>query len=918
MTYFPALIYVCSIDLGQVALDAVGLLCTSLITKDEETGSQGEGDEYSDSPDLELRRRVSLLLSKESMDGILELLHQPADVSVAVSAAKILRTFHIRAPKETEAALLECPAGVQRIVDGLRDPREVVRNLIVLALGSLTTVCVELCEAVAFQEGLEQLFNIMSLEGMLNGGEVVRDCLIVCMNVIKNFAIAQRLFCEGHAINILHRLIDLRRLSEGLPSEVSVSVLQEQIMVSAITLLRLSLAHRRGQSVENQERKQMQQSVACAAGGLLSELLVHVSLSRADPYSFTPSSVRSIACEAVGDLMTGNCEIQHFMDQMLVMDLGKGSISLSSLLVERILEYSSSKQSVVAIWNCLHSLYAGNELGAAQALSHVLAPPPPPVGVDIDLELWNPPPAVGNIVLSALEALETHSCTSTIVDRAIIACKVLALLLKEGGENTADITLRLKVRSPDGEPLLSFVTRHAEDAYEKETHGRMVLCVEVLKVLCQWLNGSSLAVESLLSSPEALFLYELAAKAELKGNSEKEGDLSAKTATHYIACLILGLCFLQVTDEHEKEGKLDGCSSHTPSVLQAIESKVGLRRLASGIDILKRRVEAATKPTSRGKTVRYGRFWTPDFCQLVTNTAENTRSRIIEYFHAEWKRGEGDERVKMMENELKGLSMTILVLEQQLERKNEQALVATSYPLPATVKHQPLHGEELKNTTLGNPESMNAEEGMLKEENVNLLAENAKLKSELVLARTSSVHATPPSPNAAQRESEMVLVLREKISELELELESQKKTLSTTEESLPSQLTCAQNDRATFLKESNQAKVCQTKVQVELSNTKAQLIRETEQLEEARKEVDELKKEQDCVKQAVRSNTNVVTPNEYHDKFELLSIIAQLDVVVGELVCVLESSGDTSAIEVAMNSAAATCIKHFGVFVSYQ
>ncbi len=904
----------------------MGLLCTSLASEDEETDGERVGNEYSDSPDtsfslpLELRRHVSLVLSKEAMDGILELLHQPTEVSVSVSAAKILRAFHVRAPKETELALLECPAGVQRIVDGLRDPREVVRNLVVLALGSLTTICVELCEAVAFQEGLELLFNIMCLEGMLTGGEVIRDCLVVCMNVIKNSVVAQRLFCEGQCIHILHRLIDLRRLSEGPPSELSVSALQEQIMVSGITLLRLLLSCRRGQSAENQGLKQKQQSVACAADGLLSELLVHVALSRADPYSFTPSSVRSIACETVGDLMNDNCEIQHFMDQMLVMDLGKGSILLSSLLVERMLEYSG-KQPDVAIWNCLHSLYVGNELGATQALSHVLAPSPPPVGVDIDLELWEPPPAVGNIVLSALEALEKDSYTSNIVDKAIIACKVLALLLKEGGENAADITLRLKVRSPDGEPLLPFITRHAEDAYVKETHGRMVLCVEILKVLCQWLNGSSLAVESLLSSPEALFLYELAAKAEFKGNNEgnnnmKEGGCSAKTAAHCIACLILGLCFLQATAEHEKEGKLVRCSSNT-SVSQAIENKVGLRRLASGIDKLKRCVEAANKPTSRGKTGSYGCFWKPDFSQLVTHTAENMRSRIIEYFHAEWKRDEGDERVKMMENELKGLSMTILALEQQLKSKTEQQELATSSSLPAAIHRPPLYDEDFKNTTLDNPESMNAEEAMLKEENANLLAENDKLKSELLLALNNNT-PTPPSLDAVQRESEMMLVLRERISGLELELDSQRKALATTEVSLQSQLTSAENDKATVLEEANQAIACQTKTQVELSNVNAQLIRETERLEEARKEVDELKKAQDDVKKTVQKHINVVPNERDGDNFELLSIIAQLDVVVKELVRMLESSGDASAIEVAMNSAAAICIKRFGVFVSYE
>ncbi len=882
-----------------------------------------------------MQRRVSLVLSNEVMDAILEIMHQQMEVTLAVSGAKILRTLHIRAPKETELALLECPAGVQRIVDGLRDPREVIRNSVVLTLGSLTTNCVELCEAVAFQEGLEQLFNIMRLEGMLSGGGVIRDCLVVCINLIKNSVVAQRLFCEGQCIHILHRLIDLRRLEKGGKSSelsVSVSALQEQIMVSGITLLRLLLSRRRGgQSAENQELKHKQQSVACAADGLLSELLVHVALSRADPYSFTPSTVRSIACEAVGDLMNDNFEIQYFMDQMLVMDLGKDSILLSSRLVQRALE-CAGKQTDVAVCDCLHSLYAGNELGATQALSHVIAPPPPPVGVDVDLELWEPPPAAGSIVLSALEALEKDSYAPNVVDRTIIACKVLALLLKEGGKNAADITLRLRVGGfPDGEPLLSFITRHAEDAYMKETHTRLMLCVEILKVLCQWLSVSSDAVESLLGSPESLFLYELSAKAEFiicnneDSNAKRGRHYSAKSTVHCISFLILGLCFLHATSDHEKMGKSSRCSSASTTsggVSQAIENKVGLRRLTSGIEMLQRRVEA-DRPTSRDKTTTTWSsrcLWTPGFAELVRLTAEDIRSRVIEYYHTEWKRDEGDERVKMMENELKGLSMTILALERQLdENRNREQVVLTNSPLPAASMHHspPLsHEEHEYHTPADSHELKNEIVAMLEEEKANLLAENENLKCELLIAQNSNTQTTTPQfPDVVQRESEEVL--RERISGLELEPKSKIEAMAIAEATLSSQLTSAENDRAAALEQENEALAGQSKTQIELNNTKNHLIQVTERLEEARKEVDELKKAQDDIK-TVQEPPVTGAPNDYDgDSFEFLAIIAQLDVMVEELIRMLESFGDASVIELAMNRVASICIKRFGVFVLY-
>ena len=45
---------------------------------------------------------------------------------------------------------------------------------------------------VAFQEGFERLFDIMSSEGMLEGGSViVKDCLLVCTNLLAGSSLTK-------------------------------------------------------------------------------------------------------------------------------------------------------------------------------------------------------------------------------------------------------------------------------------------------------------------------------------------------------------------------------------------------------------------------------------------------------------------------------------------------------------------------------------------------------------------------------------------------------------------------------------------------------------------------------------------------------------------------------------------------------
>jgi hypothetical protein len=254
------------------------------------------------------------------------------DAATAVGAVHVLRAVHLQASDALAACVLAIPTGITRLMDLLADrSREALRNEAVLLLRELTaTHNAELARMVAFQEGFERLFAIMDSDDMVAGGELVRDCLDACCNVLAGGAVTQALFCESTCLSVLHQLIDVRWLAmaaakraaaasagaaaaaHSLQQELSAvepplaTAVQLDIMTRAVALLRLLLS----KGSDSSARAQHQRALGRAAHGLLAELLVHVAFSRAAPYCRTPSSVRAAAAAAVGELADGHTDNQ--------------------------------------------------------------------------------------------------------------------------------------------------------------------------------------------------------------------------------------------------------------------------------------------------------------------------------------------------------------------------------------------------------------------------------------------------------------------------------------------------------------------------------------------------------------------------------------------------------------------------------
>lgn len=58
-------------------------------------------------------------------------------------APQVLQALQKSSADALEACILGCPAGLQALVEVLRDPREEVRNEVILLLGQVSSACVD-------------------------------------------------------------------------------------------------------------------------------------------------------------------------------------------------------------------------------------------------------------------------------------------------------------------------------------------------------------------------------------------------------------------------------------------------------------------------------------------------------------------------------------------------------------------------------------------------------------------------------------------------------------------------------------------------------------------------------------------------------------------------------------------------------
>ncbi|XP_059821468.1 general vesicular transport factor p115 isoform X3 [Hypanus sabinus] len=182
------------------ALDTLYNLISNDVEEEEPAeGSEEENVQKSSSDDLAVHFTEIFIKHQENVTLLLSLLEE-FDFHVRWPAVKLLTALLKNLGSQVQQIILVSPMGVSRMMDLLADSREVIRNDGLLLLQQLTKGNAAIQKIVAFENAFERLLDIITEEGMSDGGIVVEDCLLLLLNLMKNNSSNQNFFKEGSYI----------------------------------------------------------------------------------------------------------------------------------------------------------------------------------------------------------------------------------------------------------------------------------------------------------------------------------------------------------------------------------------------------------------------------------------------------------------------------------------------------------------------------------------------------------------------------------------------------------------------------------------------------------------------------------------------------------------------------------------------
>ncbi|KAI9792373.1 MAG: hypothetical protein M1833_001105 [Piccolia ochrophora] len=209
--------------------------------------------------------------------------------------------------ERTKECTFSAPLGIGRLVAVLDDRREAVRNEGLLLLTSLTPSSGELQKLVAFENGFDRVFTLITSEGSLShGGIVIQDCLSLLANLLRLNVSNQSFFRETGCVPKLAKLIgDAVRAQESGDGVAEWAKPQrDKNMWGVLAVLRLFLVHG-GLGTQANQTSFWQSGVPMQ--------VLHLAFSAA-----TEMAVRAEALITCAELIRGNAKLQEAFAQLEV------------------------------------------------------------------------------------------------------------------------------------------------------------------------------------------------------------------------------------------------------------------------------------------------------------------------------------------------------------------------------------------------------------------------------------------------------------------------------------------------------------------------------------------------------------------------------------------------------------------------
>lgn len=159
--------------------------------------------------------------------------------------------------ERTEECVFTAPLGISRLVAILDERREAIRNEAITLLTYLTPSSPDIQKLVVYENAFEKIFAIITAEGLLEGSQVVEDCLILMANLLRLNSTSQSQFRESGCVPQLSKLLQSAYQSseDGEVEEVApwAQAQRNRNVYALLAVIRLFLVHGAVGTSQNQK-----------------------------------------------------------------------------------------------------------------------------------------------------------------------------------------------------------------------------------------------------------------------------------------------------------------------------------------------------------------------------------------------------------------------------------------------------------------------------------------------------------------------------------------------------------------------------------------------------------------------------------------------------------------------------------------
>ncbi|KAF8251790.1 hypothetical protein K440DRAFT_538311 [Wilcoxina mikolae CBS 423.85] len=439
------------------------------------------------SEDIALWLTDEFTQKQENITILLDLL-EDADFYIRLYTIQLLAAISQNRPVRTQECVFTAPLGVTRLVSILDDKRDAIRNEAVLLIIHLSAGHTDIQKLITFQGTLDQVFSIIDMEGGVDGGIVVQDCLQLLSNLLSFNVSNQNYFRETGCVPKLAKLLTL---SEDEVPPLAKKQRDTNIQY-ALRLVRLFVVPGGLGTAANQN--------ALVAAGLLHLVITVAFLSSCE------MAVRAEALKAIADLIDGNESLQHSFAQIQVAlphlqpqnngedaeeENGEAHCGVIEALLDLALWDSSihSFDARFAACRCLEAYFNGNSPVRTFFLKHA---------IQLHAEGDESPNAVSCL-------LNLDSASRGDPYRVWIASVILIHLIFD---DTDAKVMATEMREGDAEAgeeevtAIQGISANLITALQHQYDPR--ICIGYLMLLCIWLYGDSDAVDDFLSETSSV------------------------------------------------------------------------------------------------------------------------------------------------------------------------------------------------------------------------------------------------------------------------------------------------------------------------------------------------------------------------------------------------------------------------------